>query len=368
MLGERLKFAREAAGLRQEDAAGVLDISPSGVSYIESGRREPKAAQLAKLSDLYHRSIDFFFSDKPLHEDFVLWRCKPEEEAEAKRIQREFFELCENYHKLEELTGQIRPSIFPDATKPDDEYAYNDAESLAFEVWQEFCLGVAPAEIIRHVLEEKYNVRVFALAAEAKTSALCMRHERLGTCVLLNQNNVSWRRNYDLAHELFHLLTWSIFRTGCEGTSEIAGDDEERFANVFASRLLLPEAPFRQRLYRVVKNEQLRFIDVHELAREFDVSSEAVIYRIAGLCHWKKKKTEEIVKQIKDFYVERENHPVDKFPRRYVYLAVLAYRRGLISYGRAAKYLQLGHKKAKGILEPSEDEIDLDTTIPAVAG
>jgi len=77
MLGERLKFARRAAGLRQADVAQAMGLSESGISEFERDRREPRAAQLSKLSKLYHRTVDFFLSDEPLHEDFVLWRCKP---------------------------------------------------------------------------------------------------------------------------------------------------------------------------------------------------------------------------------------------------------------------------------------------------
>jgi len=367
MLGKRLRFAREAAGLRQSRIAEVLGLSKSGVSDIEHGRRPLKAAQLAKLAELYHRPIDFFFTDQPLRKDFVLWRCKPDAEAEAKRIQRSFFELCENYRRLEELTGQVRASTLPDVPAPQGDYTHGDAESLALKTSEELDLGPAPAEVLPHVLEERCSVRVFALKMQTTTSGLCMRDDVLGASILLNQDNVSWRRNFDLAHELFHLLVWRIFRKGDQNDAEVASNEEESLANVFASRLLLPEGPFRQKLHELSRAGHLTVADVHEMARQFDVSSEAVVYRMRGFYGWDEATTQQVVGKVKEFYAPREAQSIDSLPERYVYLAVLAYRKGLISYGRAAKYLRVGHREARSILEPPEDEFDLETPIPTTA-
>lgn len=363
MLGERLKFARESVGLRQSDAAEVLSISVSGVSEMENGLREPKAAQLAKLAELYHRTMDFFFADTPLRRDVVLWRCKPDDDAEAMRTQREFFKLCEDYRRLEQLAGEERESVLPSETGTKREFRYSRAEAVALRMAEELGLGVIPAQVLKHVLEENYNVRVFALPMSSMASALCMRDERLGACVLLNADNVSWRRNFDLAHELFHLFTWDVFREPGDGTAAVAGSEEEALANAFASRLLLPENHFRQRLHAVCR-ERITAAGIHELAREFDVSPEAVIYRCAGTFHWKKDRTQEIVRMVKDLYLPgRRSRGIDTLPPRYVHLAVLAYRRGMISFGRAAKYLKIGHKEAAEILEPVENGIDIDSQI-----
>ena len=358
MLGERIRFAREAAGLRQADVAEKLGISESGVCDIESGKRELKASHLSVLAGLFHRPIDFFLSDEPLRPDFVLWRCRPQDQDHAMRLQREFLELCENYRDLENLLGLSTPPALPATQKPQGQYGYEDAESLAMDIWMRFRLGDTPAETLQRVLEEDYGVRVFALEMRTLASASCTLNDRLGACVLLNVDSKSWRRNFDIAHELFHLLTWGVFRTRDD---DVASGYEESLANVFASRLLLPEAPFGHRLYKLtVGGKRLTVGDVHELGREFNVSAEAIVYRIAGLSRWPRERTAAAVERTMATYPGRESRPIACLPERYVVLAQRAYRQGLISFAKAAKCLRMGFKKAQSILEPPEDVSKLE--------
>lgn len=364
MLGQRIRFARESAGLRQADVAKKLGISESGVCDIESGKRELKAAHLSVLAGLFHRPMDYFFSDEPLRADFVLWRCQPADQDMALKLRREFLELCENYRNLEELLGLTKPLSLPAAPKPQGRYGYEDSESLAMDIWMKFRLGDKPADVLQRVLEEDYGVRVFALEMGDLASASCTVNDRLGACILLNIDSTSWRRNFDMAHELFHLLTWGVFRKADDKASDVASGFEESLANVFASRLLLPEAPFKQPLNRIAAGSKALTIgDIHEMAREFNVSAEAVVYRIAGINHWRKEQTARAVERTKLKYPGRESRPISCLPERYVVLTERAYRQGLISFAQAAKYLRMGYKKAQSILEPPEDVSDLDSPL-----
>jgi len=56
--GDRLRSAREAVGLRQNEAAGMLGMSNSNLSRYEKGGRLPDADILLKLAKLYHVTID----------------------------------------------------------------------------------------------------------------------------------------------------------------------------------------------------------------------------------------------------------------------------------------------------------------------
>lgn len=365
-LGERLRYAREAAGLHQSDAAREIGISDTGISEMESGRRQPKAAQLARLASLYNRSMDFFFSTVPLAPEVVLWRCRPSDEATAKRRQREFFSLCEDYQEIEDLTGSARPSALPKDATPRERFGYLDAERLAASIWEQFELGTVPAESLRPVLEEKYNVRIFAQPMRDEASAASTMNPRFGPAVLLNRDSKHWRRNFDLAHELFHLLTWDVFRSREEDSSVVADEDEESWANCFASRLLLPEASFRERVGPYIGPDgTLRITprEIHDLARAFDVSAEAIVYRFASLLRWRKEETRGVIDRVQTSPFGRESPPVESLPSRYVFLVVQAYRQGMISYGKGAQYLRMSHKAARDFLEPPEDDFESDRQI-----
>ncbi|AMV35428.1 hypothetical protein VN12_25280 [Pirellula sp. SH-Sr6A] len=56
------------------------------------------------------------------------------------------------------------------------------------------------------------GVKIFFLDFEPSGTAACSLFERFRSEILLNSRIVNRRRNFDLAHELFHLLTWNVFR------------------------------------------------------------------------------------------------------------------------------------------------------------
>ena len=64
-LAARLKEARAAAGLTQEQAADALGIPRTAVVQIESGNRAVSTLELDKLAQLYSRPIASFFEPAP---------------------------------------------------------------------------------------------------------------------------------------------------------------------------------------------------------------------------------------------------------------------------------------------------------------
>jgi transcriptional regulator with XRE-family HTH domain len=62
LLGRRLREAREYVGLSQEEVAFALSVSRPAVGYIEAGTRKVEAFELAKLSELYDRTVDYLLT------------------------------------------------------------------------------------------------------------------------------------------------------------------------------------------------------------------------------------------------------------------------------------------------------------------
>jgi transcriptional regulator with XRE-family HTH domain len=118
----KLKIAREAIGYTLKKVEVQTGIGSSSLSDFENGKREPKFSELAKLADIYKKSIEFFLSDEKIQEPVMLWREVPLSEEEKKLIEAEFNKLCEQYHKLEVITGQVRNVKLPqpDVDNPKD--------------------------------------------------------------------------------------------------------------------------------------------------------------------------------------------------------------------------------------------------------
>ena len=56
---DRVRLAREAAGLTQEQAADDMGVDRTKISKVETGRQEPNLTQLAKMARCYSVSADW---------------------------------------------------------------------------------------------------------------------------------------------------------------------------------------------------------------------------------------------------------------------------------------------------------------------
>ncbi len=68
-LAERLRMAREAAKLSQDDVARELLLPRPAISQIENGHRRVEALELARLAKLYGRPLGFFADEEPMGAD-----------------------------------------------------------------------------------------------------------------------------------------------------------------------------------------------------------------------------------------------------------------------------------------------------------
>jgi Zn-dependent peptidase ImmA (M78 family)/DNA-binding XRE family transcriptional regulator len=359
-IGKRLKIAREAIGYTLQKAAEESGIGESSISEFENAKREPKFSHLSRLAEVYRRTIDFFLADNLPPQEFMLWREEPDADQEKKKVEAEFRQLCEQYHRLELCTGQVPRATLPisDVTKPED-FGYRQADLLAQKAQKEFSLGDVPSASLKRVLEERYCVKIFHL--DFRGSAISIRSPVFGPAVLLNKANKEWRRNFDLAHELFHLLTWDIFRKGDTPTGE-PSDLEEKLANAFASRLLLPTDSVKERIETAMSGQgSISFEALDEIAREFGVSLDALLWRMLYLYRKSADDVQKYVEKAKEVKLKRPprlSDQPDDLPERYCTLARKTLRDGKLSLMQFAKYMGISYKKAQEYLAEDEDFTD----------
>jgi Zn-dependent peptidase ImmA (M78 family) len=219
------------------------------------------------------------------------------------------------------------------------------------------------------VLEEVCGVKIFHLKFEPTGTAASVVSDNFGPAVLLNANNVQWRRNYDLAHELFHLLTWPVFHPASTGPV-LSSALEESLANCFASSLLMPIEPFRSAVNSRMHDEKISFESLFDISREFDVSIESLMWRmhfVYGRGKSRSEQTRQEIERAKQLVPllrteERENQAPRELPARYHALAVKALRRGEIAIGRFAEYLNISRHEAMRFVEqetPDGEEVQI---------
>lgn len=347
-IGGKLRTARESLGLTLKEVAKKMGFpNYQTLSNIESGRREVKVWELAKLAQIYHRDIRYFLSKQEERdkEPVVLWR-KKAESLQDKLYERKFLNYCNNYHSLEQMLGLHNPTKFqPIQCNRDDFVGFNFVENLARKYHNMLGLGSRPAWCLAKILDERFAVKILFLEMGREESGASTFGD-FGPAILINANDSPWRRNYDLAHEFFHLITWNVFKPEELYFEEQKKGRGEQFAEVFASALLLPEQEVREEFENRKKGNKISYFDCIEMAREFGVSIDALLWRLVNLNLIKKKDVERVLNDPVLRQMDRQKRygdweNVPKFPSRYVHLAFRCMQLGLISRGTFAQYMEI---------------------------
>ncbi len=64
-LAQRLRVAREQAGLSQGQVASMLDMHRPTITEIEAGRRSVSAEELPRFADIYAVDLDWLVGSEP---------------------------------------------------------------------------------------------------------------------------------------------------------------------------------------------------------------------------------------------------------------------------------------------------------------
>lgn len=344
-VSDRLKYARERAKLTLSEVKAQTGIGESSLSEFENGKRTPSLGQLSALANAYKRTILFFLAESAISPEVILWRKRPQNGAE--KIEAQFWQLCERYHNVEVWTGDVRTACLPESKVEAKDFGYREAAALARNVRHVLQLGDHPGPSLLPVLEESCGVKVFHLDFEPSGTAASAKSERFGAAILLNSQNKRWRRNFDLAHELFHLLTWDVLTPA----SDVAEDDEktEKLATCFARNLLMPAESMGTAIDSRLSGGKLKYESLFDIAREFDVSVEALVWHIGFMWSLPKEQSEKMLTAAKSWaplLEDRVDSPPPPYPERYRALAVQALHRGEISVGRFAEYVGVSRQKA----------------------
>ena len=373
ILLERLVLARDTAGYNMKEAAKELGFNNyQTLSDIEKGKRTINAHELIAMAKLYSRTLDYFLDQDIAPDPTPLWRKSIEsKEKDIISTQREFLSFLEHYHNLEHLLSLKRRWIDLQVRHSKEDFVHNGfalAQKLGASIHSQLDLGSRPACNLLQVLENNLRFKILHLPLE-DVSGACVVDNTLGVGILINAKDAPWRRNFDLAHELFHVITWNVFSPEeiGEGTKKTK---PEQFADTFAASLMLPEEHLSEALDEVATGGALRLVDIIELAKDFGVSSEAVVWRLVDMKILKKaqaqKKLDDSHFRDMDKKLRRDLYKKDqeaKLPSRFISLACRCLIEGRISRGLFAQYMDIHRAEidefllARGFAEENYEKI-----------
>jgi Zn-dependent peptidase ImmA (M78 family)/transcriptional regulator with XRE-family HTH domain len=286
LLAKRLKSAREKASATQDALAAALGLKDrQSVSAIEVGERAITPEELVKAADFLRQPLEYFtdpylvtehnaFSFRALEMDgpaLDQFRQNAERLISAQRRFRAH---------LKEIPSPVHAQL-PGVSKGTSVWeATVQGEQLA-AAWQ---LGSVPAQRLREVAEEKLNISILYIDAPVAISGAACRLDD-GDIILINRHESEGRRNFDLGHELFHLLSWmemppETFELAAENPAN-KRSKTEMLADAFASGLLMPTAEIKPRWTSESATELASWLT--QQASELQVSAIALYWRLVNL-------------------------------------------------------------------------------------
>ena len=356
---QALRKQRSWTQKRLAEAIGVQHAQV--VSEMEAGRRAVKAGELARLAEVFGVTPwAIMGGEAGKAGPRVLWR-RTQEAPEEARAQEQalFLKRCGQFAFLQRLAGEGPSAALPSYPLT-VKSSFEDVALWADQVRGMLNVGETPAPALKMALENEWQIKVFLMPLKGGSAATT--RAECGDGILLNSQEPLWRRNYSLAHELFHLLTWDAPMAAGEGASNTPSKRMETLAEVFASRLLVPAEALVPLQAKAAK-KALTWFDLITTARRLGVSTPALLWRMVNVGLLSEDAPKKFEEDPELRRLDREKRlkdaaPEPDLPPKYVFAAFKAYLSGHISIGKLAEVLETTVGRLPKVL--SEYGLDLD--------
>jgi len=279
LIGIRIRARRESVGMTQDELARRMELGHRQIlGAIESGHRQTKPSELVAVARVLAVSLDYF-TDRfsAAGEASFSFRAGSVEEEELSAFEELAGKWMATYREL------TSPSLIKQALSITDRSSFEQAQDAGEQTRKDLGLGSFPGHELQEATERAWGILVLHVDPPSGISGAA---SRLGgvQAVLINRTEPRARRNYDLAHELFHLLTWDTMppaRIESEAAPKGKEKRVEQLADNFAAALLMPRASM---LASWKDHEHLPLTErIVAMAAEAGVSGPALKYRLLNL-------------------------------------------------------------------------------------
>ncbi len=275
MIGDRIKQARIATGMTQDEVVAALEhqgqqLTKAGLSKYERGGSVPKPAVLRALGKVFGVAANFFIEEPQVAVSWLAFRKAARLTiSEQERIKtvaagqvEAFVALRQALEPKRDLPHAPRTRV----TKP------QDAEAAAEELRSSWRLGDQPIESVTCAIEDAGGIVVESGDDRGCFDGLSGWVEVNTPVVVVSSSAKDDRRRFSLAHELGHLYM---------DVDNVDPKTEEKLAHRFAASFLVPAATAKREL-----GEKRRHLDLRELSMlkvRHGLSMQAWVYRATDL-------------------------------------------------------------------------------------
>ncbi|HCE43640.1 MAG TPA: hypothetical protein DET40_08835 [Lentisphaeria bacterium] len=303
LIGERVRDARDSKKINQANMAELLGLNDHQIiSNIERGERKVSSDELINLMRILDKPLEYFTDPFLITQEKVFsWRVNSEAILPAE-YEEKAKKLIAAYREFSRMIGH-RISALSQKMQITKQSTYEEVEDIAEFLVEEWKLSDIPYDNLRKVLEENLHIPVLYVDAPKNISGASCKLDNLN-CILINRNEPVGRQSFNLAHELFHLLTWDVYPPKRIDQAQIEPKPkEEKLADKFASVLLMPKKSISNYFNSLDPEEDL-LKRLEKVANHFHVSVSAAYWRLFIL---------NLVQRVDDKYYKKEIecHSVD---------------------------------------------------------
>jgi Zn-dependent peptidase ImmA (M78 family)/transcriptional regulator with XRE-family HTH domain len=283
LVGQRVQFARKEMGLTQDDVAARIGFKDRQiVASIEAGKRRVAADELLRLMEILRKSLDYFTDPYLIvTPNAISWRAQnvpvilDQYEPKART-------LVSAGRRFADLLGE-KPMPLAYTLPLTKRSTFEEAAEAGDFLSGEWGAGDVPAAMLQQIVEERLRYLVLFVDCPAEISgAAC--HVSGADAILINRREGLERQNFDLGHEVFHLLTWDTMppeRIDAITENTQGGTRTECLANNFAAGLLMPVRVLKPRWESRGDTEIHAWLN--QTATELQVSGQALYWRLRNL-------------------------------------------------------------------------------------
>ena len=344
LISTRIKALREERNLSQEDLAGLLGFNDrQTVSAIETGARRVTAEELVLAVEVLGTSLEYFTDPFLLvGEGRFCWRHTGVATEQLSTYERHAGRWIGAYRTLAPAVGRSTPLMRP-ALGLTRWSRFEDAMQAGERFADEFALGDIPSVALRKVAEREFRVLVLMVDAQPGISGAACRLPELDA-VLIARHEVPGRRHFDLAHELFHVLTWEAMPPAhYEDVGDVGGDRVEQLANNFSSAALMPATTLERFGGWTNLSGDALIRRLNRAADELQVTASALKWRLVALGSLSRATAQAVPDAAlrNNGVAVPEFVPPPRFSKPFMEVMALALHAGYVSVRRMANLLDV---------------------------
>ena len=344
-IGKRIRTLRKERRLSQEDLAKLVGFNDrQTISAIETGERRVNADELILFIEKFEKPLKFFTDPFLLVGDGEFcWRRTTADGKTLKEFEWRAGRWIAAYRyylpKFRQNLPLFRPTLYLDRKS-----RFEDAVKAGEQLAVEFNFSSVPATDLINTMERDLGILVLMVDAPKGISGASCRLPDLDAVIIARREAIG-HRHFNLAHELFHVLTWNAMPPQyTEEVDETGGNRVEQLANYFASAILLPEQVVKKFGMWPEANEAELIAKIIQVAEQLRVSPSDLMWRLVTLGELKKatasKLSCKLVQKNKD-QTNVEDILPPLYSKPFVEILGPAIDAGLLSARRASKLLEM---------------------------